>query len=277
MVATILSRHFFFSSEIWQGRLYVKKIAYENAKISPSRCPVPDRVYVLPNLDSFTACLHLTLLPNFVTHQYQLELRMITRLLNPFYVPLALPQPTSSVTAHTPIELETAHQVLPIAHQELPIAHRELPSRHRFGRKTAVKRVSFKQPYPLPKLRTIRSCSPDSVASSANSDADIDADVDALIQKPEGEAGRPGRGGYNLEVAVGWSAKEYNELKVGPSSSTLLPFLKQYAGFCPQFGNGTLGRISFIYETAVGFRATCPNTRRYSPILLSDVLMGCRL
>jgi hypothetical protein len=133
---------------------------------------------------------------------------MITRLLNPFYEAPTLPQLTSSsATALTPINFEAAHQELPIAQQELLIARK-------VERKAVVKRVQGGQPYPSPKLRPVRSCSPDSVASSANSDAGVDTDADALIQKPEGEAGRPGRGGYNLEIAVGWNTKEYNQLKV---------------------------------------------------------------
>ncbi|KAF8880604.1 hypothetical protein CPB84DRAFT_1639755, partial [Gymnopilus junonius] len=34
-----------------------------------------------------------------------------------------------------------------------------------------------------------------------------------LIPKPDGEAGRPGRGGYNLEQALGWEAKKYQSIK----------------------------------------------------------------
>jgi hypothetical protein len=37
-----------------------------------------------------------------------------------------------------------------------------------------------------------------------------------LLPKPTGEAGRPGRGGYNLEKELRWSAEEFKEFKVGP-------------------------------------------------------------
>ena len=40
------------------------------------------------------------------------------------------------------------------------------------------------------------------------------SDDETLIPKPNGEAGRPGRGGYNLEDALGWHAKEYSRFKV---------------------------------------------------------------
>jgi hypothetical protein len=39
-------------------------------------------------------------------------------------------------------------------------------------------------------------------------------DDDNLIPKPEGEAGRPGRGGYNLEKELGWNKKEFERVKV---------------------------------------------------------------
>lgn len=42
----------------------------------------------------------------------------------------------------------------------------------------------------------------------------IDQDTSGLIPKPDGEAGRPGRGGYNLEQALGWEAKKYQSIKV---------------------------------------------------------------
>ncbi|KAH9478874.1 hypothetical protein JR316_0009336 [Psilocybe cubensis] len=35
-----------------------------------------------------------------------------------------------------------------------------------------------------------------------------------LIPKPDGEVGRPRRGGYNLEKQLGWNKRDYMELKV---------------------------------------------------------------
>jgi hypothetical protein len=49
---------------------------------------------------------------------------------------------------------------------------------------------------------------------SVESDSDRTDDSGDKIPKPDGEAGRPGRGGYNLEVALGWSPKLYKKLKV---------------------------------------------------------------
>ncbi|KAG1846346.1 hypothetical protein C8R48DRAFT_779576 [Suillus tomentosus] len=36
---------------------------------------------------------------------------------------------------------------------------------------------------------------------------------DSKILKPEGEAGRPGRGGYNLEKALNWDVDRFKDLK----------------------------------------------------------------
>jgi hypothetical protein len=35
-----------------------------------------------------------------------------------------------------------------------------------------------------------------------------------LIQKPDGEAGRPGRGGYNLEKVLNWKKQDFKAVKV---------------------------------------------------------------
>jgi hypothetical protein len=60
-------------------------------------------------------------------------------------------------------------------------------------------------------------------SSSDDDDYDDDDDGDGeddddgdnkLIPKPEGEAGRPGRGGYNLEDKLGWRRKEFQQIKV---------------------------------------------------------------
>ena len=64
-----------------------------------------------------------------------------------------------------------------------------------------------------------KSPSTSSESSSQQSDADLkdsDSDTDdEQIPKPTGKAGRPGRGGYNLEESLAWDPKEYTKLKVG--------------------------------------------------------------
>jgi hypothetical protein len=72
---------------------------------------------------------------------------------------------------------------------------------------------------PTPKISSTVDSSPDSSDPDSGSDdsdalSDSSTDSDVKIQKPQGEAGRPGCGGYNLEAALGWNSKEYNKLKV---------------------------------------------------------------
>jgi hypothetical protein len=50
--------------------------------------------------------------------------------------------------------------------------------------------------------------------SSLSSLSDSESDDELLIPKPKGEAGRPGRGGYNLENTLGWEGKDYRKMKV---------------------------------------------------------------
>jgi hypothetical protein len=45
---------------------------------------------------------------------------------------------------------------------------------------------------------------------------------DELILKPEGEVGRPGRGGYNLQDVLSWPDMDYKRLKVILWQSCLL-------------------------------------------------------
>ncbi|KAE9382796.1 hypothetical protein BT96DRAFT_1010027 [Gymnopus androsaceus JB14] len=48
---------------------------------------------------------------------------------------------------------------------------------------------------------------------------DAPAPIPVKIPKPVGEVGRPGRGGYNLEVALGWQKEKFTRVKVGRASS----------------------------------------------------------
>jgi hypothetical protein len=60
---------------------------------------------------------------------------------------------------------------------------------------------------------------------SSLTSSDSEDEEEDLIPKPEGEAGRPGRGGYNVEDALGWPRKEYRQLKVVHYSQDRLKFL----------------------------------------------------
>jgi len=53
-----------------------------------------------------------------------------------------------------------------------------------------------------------------------DNDNDDNGSRSGVIPKPEGEAGRPGRGGYNLEESLEWRSKDYERLKVRTMSSS---------------------------------------------------------
>ncbi|KAJ3840928.1 hypothetical protein F5878DRAFT_611702 [Lentinula raphanica] len=88
------------------------------------------------------------------------------------------------------------------------------------------------------------------------------------IQKPPGEVGRPGRGGYNLRNVLGWSKREYDDVKDFIRGLVLcldcnIPFTKQ-----------PLQDINFIRTQAVmqyGFLA------RYQHHWVVDDFVRCRL
>lgn len=46
-------------------------------------------------------------------------------------------------------------------------------------------------------------------------------DGEEKIKKPSGEVGRPGRGGYNLEVALGWARDDFEKIKESEASSMI--------------------------------------------------------
>ncbi|KAG2135314.1 hypothetical protein DEU56DRAFT_913417 [Suillus clintonianus] len=53
---------------------------------------------------------------------------------------------------------------------------------------------------------------PPNEASTYSSLSSIDS-KDSKIPKPDGEVGRPGRGGYNLEMALNWDDEHFKNLK----------------------------------------------------------------
>jgi hypothetical protein len=127
----------------------------------------------------------------------------------PFYES-GIPPPTLPILiAHTEIDnIERPNKLL--AQEELGTgcaSKSASNSTHRFN------------PYPkkhsqslTPKHRDATSESESDRASE--SDSDSAASDDYLIPKPDGEAGRPGRGGYSLEQTLRWEHKKYSKVKV---------------------------------------------------------------
>jgi hypothetical protein len=126
----------------------------------------------------------------------------------PFFEPGAHPFALTIPLAQTEIGQMQASDKL-LAQEELPSSVRHDRSKVRFN------------PYPSQSIK--QSKKPVSAESDSESFSDLSSLTDSdsedkededLIPKPEGEAGRPGRGGYNLENALGWPGKEYRLLKV---------------------------------------------------------------
>jgi hypothetical protein len=78
---------------------------------------------------------------------------------------------------------------------------------------SAVRRLHIsrrKTPYPKPTPYTTRFSLPPEDPETELSDGEVHK-----IRKPAGEAGRPGRGGYNLETVLDWSPDFYLRMRVG--------------------------------------------------------------
>lgn len=55
----------------------------------------------------------------------------------------------------------------------------------------------------------------DKTSAALDDDEDsTDGEEDDKISKPNGDVGRPGRGGYNLKIALGWEDERYDKVKV---------------------------------------------------------------
>jgi hypothetical protein len=79
-------------------------------------------------------------------------------------------------------------------------------------------------PVPKVKPRVVFAANEDLASQSAESSSLSDIDEsgesgdeseDELIRKPVGQAGRPNRGGYNLEAAMNWPPKTFQRFQVG--------------------------------------------------------------
>jgi hypothetical protein len=78
--------------------------------------------------------------------------------------------------------------------------------------------VNHLKPITEPLDTPVRHRSPSTSSESSldldSEDSDSDMDAKQQIPKPTGEAGQPGRGGYNLEETLNWDSKEFTKLKV---------------------------------------------------------------
>lgn len=100
----------------------------------------------------------------------------------------------------------------PMTHSQTPVAitGHAVEKRVRFKHKRAKSRASKS---PTPEDSIVSDGDSSDTDSSSVLSTSTDTDDDDKIPKPDGEPGRPGRGGYNLERAINWPAKEYKKLK----------------------------------------------------------------
>jgi len=127
----------------------------------------------------------------------------------PFYEPGTPPPTLPILIAQTEVgNIERPDKLL--AQEELgtgPAIRSASNSTHRFT------------PYPkkhsrslTPKHRDVTSETESDRASESDSESATSEDY--LIPKPDGEVGRPGRGGYSLEQTLRWEHKKYSQVKV---------------------------------------------------------------
>ena len=130
-----------------------------------------------------------------------------------FYEPGAPPPPLPLLTCQAEVHFDTIQPSTLISQEELPpfVASNQAASsrRHRSLPPTKPPAVRFRSQTPFDD----DSPSESSLSSLSDSEESISSDS-GKIRKPVGEVGRPGRGGYNLQVALSWSSKEYKKLKV---------------------------------------------------------------
>lgn len=144
---------------------------------------------------------------------------------NPFYESESPPQALPSLTYHTEMICPTLSFVLISPQEEMAFStlllkgHTLTPSRVF----TTTSRVTIPNPPRAltPKVIKLVSFSAEQFTQNSESEkvsmysslSSIDSKT-SKIPKPEGEAGRPGHGGYNLEKALNWDADRFRNLKV---------------------------------------------------------------
>jgi hypothetical protein len=139
-----------------------------------------------------------------------------------FYEPGAPPPPLPLLTCQTEIYFDAIQSSTLISQEELPpfVASGQTASSRRYRSlppaTTKPPAVRFRSRTPFNDDSASQK-SESSLSSLSDSEESVSSDSDGKIRKPVGEVSRPGRGGYNLQVALGWSSKEYKKLKVRKS------------------------------------------------------------
>src|ERR1700690_4673123 len=97
-----------------------------------------------------------------------------------------------------------------LASEELPTAH-HYPARRHIVLSPSTKRKHYDDSDGSELSDSQLDSQSDSQSDCSESD---ESSGEEKIPKPPGEASRPGRGGYNLEAALGWHPNDYAEVRV---------------------------------------------------------------
>lgn len=155
----------------------------------------------------------------------------MAKVIPPFYEPGAPPAPLPLLTSQTDLFYNSPPQATIVAMEEFPPNISDFPKNVTFstgGVTRTSKGVARRahKPYSKPPHVTSAHNSnirvtdhfpnqpEDDIESEEEEDDDDDDDDEDMIPKPAGEAGRPGRGGYNLKDALEWDSKALKKLRV---------------------------------------------------------------
>jgi hypothetical protein len=134
-----------------------------------------------------------------------------------------IPYRSNKLAAHdtlpiSPILPSRVESTVPPIRSATPISRSATPIRRSATPNPATAKSHsqrFRAPTPLDKDDDSDISSLTSLPSElSHLDMEIDESDDERIPKPQGEAGRPKRGGYTLKVALNWKVKDYKMLKV---------------------------------------------------------------
>lgn len=137
----------------------------------------------------------------------------------PFYEPEGPPQSLPLLTYHTEMFCSTTSFISISWQEEMLFFPRKLtgriPTSSRMFTTTSHAATSIPSSSPAPKVTKAVSFSAEQTSQpSTGSSLSSIASHEFRIPKPDGEAGRPSRGGYNLEKALKWDAKRFKAFKV---------------------------------------------------------------
>lgn len=151
----------------------------------------------------------LVTLQYLVLHHPLFITMAVTSPISAFYEPGAPPPPVPLLTHQTELYYSPTHSNTLIVQEELP------PNPITVKRHNVASLPREPVRFTADPLEDGRASSPSDSGSFESSDSELtDLSDDGLIPKPDGEAGRPGRGGYNLETALNWNPKSFRKLKV---------------------------------------------------------------